>query len=423
MTTLTGAAPTAGQSPPLDPDAVRERVAAAALTPSDPRPAGTGTVGLELERHVVDLRDPGSRVPWVRLTALLAGFAPPRGSRVTLEPGGQVELSTPPAAGVAGAVDALRTDATALDAVLAGEGLVLQSTGADPFRAPRRVNPAPRYVAMERHFASVADAHGPVMMSSTASLQVNLDAGPRHGWADRLAHLHRLLPVLVALAASSPVRGAARTGWASARQRTWRHLEPGRCRAAAASADPAAAWAEFALAAPVMFVRTDDGGFRPVAGTVPLAAWAGGSVRLGDRLPTAADVDAHLTTLWPPVRLRGFLELRVLDAVPRDWWPGLAATVATVVDDPVAADRAAAAAEPVAHAHLEAARDGLGDPRLRRAALGVLEAAASAVPDGLRPDVERWAAALTAGRSPAGLVLDRFDRSGPLACLTAEELR
>ena len=51
-------------------------------------------------------------------------------------------------------------------------------------------------------------------------------------------------------------------------------------------------------------------------------------MRLADRLPTAADVDLHLTTLWPPVRLRGWLELRVLDAVPAAWWPALAAIVA-----------------------------------------------------------------------------------------------
>ncbi|WP_380157448.1 glutamate-cysteine ligase family protein [Kineococcus sp. R86509] len=417
MTTLTGAAPEVDSSP-LDVEAVRERVAAAALRPSE-----VGSVGLELERHVVDLHDPGSRVGWDRLTALLEGFATPRGSKVTLEPGGQVELSTLPGDGVVAAVEALRVDADVLDARLAGERLVLQSTGTDPLRAPQRVNPASRYVSMERHFASIGDTAGPAMMSSTASLQVNLDAGPAHGWADRLAHVHRLLPVFVALAASSPVQGGTRTGWACARQRIWQDLEPGRSRAGTATSDPVAAWTEFALAAPVMFLRGGDGQFTPVEGTVSFAAWADGSVRLGDRSPTAADVDAHLTTLWPPVRLRGFLELRVLDAVPRAWWPGLAAVVATVVDDPTAADRAAEAAHPVAHAHLEAARDGLTDPRIRTAALGVLEAAAARVPDGLAADVERWLEALDRGRGPADLVLDRFERSGPTACLTAEELR
>lgn len=417
MTTLTGAAPEVDSSP-LDVEAVRERVAAAALRPSE-----VGSVGLELERHVVDLRDPASRVGWDRLTGVLAGFTPPRGSKVTLEPGGQVELSTLPGDGVAAAVEALRVDADALDARLAGELLVLQSTGTDPLRAPQRVNPASRYVAMERHFASVGDTAGPAMMSSTASLQVNLDAGPAHGWADRLAHVHRLLPVFVALAASSPLQRGARTGWVSARQRIWRELEPGRSRAGTATSDPAGAWAEFALAAPVMFVRGGDGEFVPVRGSVPFAAWADGSARLEDRSPTAADVDAHLTTLWPPVRLRGFLELRVLDAVPRAWWPGLAAVVVTVVDDPVAADRAAEAVGPVADAHLEAARDGLADPRIRAAALGVLEAAAAATPPGPAADVERWVEAVTRGRGPGDLVRDRFERSGPTACLTAEELR
>ncbi len=46
---------------------------------------------------------------------------------------------------------------------------------------------------------------------------------------------------------------------------------------------------------------------------VPFEQWASGAVRLGGRTPTTADLDTHLTTLFPPVRLRGYLELRYLD--------------------------------------------------------------------------------------------------------------
>ena len=65
----------------------------------------------------------------------------------------------------------------------AGLGLVL--LGADPLRPPKRVNPGARYRAMEQFFtASGTGAAGAAMMTSTASVQVNLDAGPRDGWAD-----------------------------------------------------------------------------------------------------------------------------------------------------------------------------------------------------------------------------------------------
>ena len=69
-----------------------------------------------------------------------------------------------------------------------------------------------------------------------------------------------------------------------------------------------------------------------------------------------ADLDYHLTTLFPPVRPRGYVEIRCLDALPDRWWPALAALVATLVDDPVAADEAAELCAPVADAWQTAAR-------------------------------------------------------------------
>ena len=64
----------------------------------------------------------------------------------------------------------------------------------------------------------------------------------------------------------------------------------------------------------------------------------------------------HLSTLFPPVRPRGYLELRCLDALPDRWWPAVAALVTTLVDDPVAADEAAEACAPVADAWHTAVR-------------------------------------------------------------------
>jgi glutamate--cysteine ligase len=126
--------------------------------------------------------------------------------------------------------------------------------------------------------------------------------------------------------------------------------------------------------------------------------------------------------LFPPVRLRGFLELRLLDCVPARWWPGLAALTVAVLDDPAAASKAAEAAERTLRRNADAARIGIKDPELGAAARGVVEAALPAVCDSLRPGVEDWAELLESGRTPADLVLERAERDGPLACLTAAEL-
>ena len=107
---------------------------------------------------------------------------------------------------------------------------------------------------------------------------------------------------------------------------------------------------------------------------MPFADWADGRVLLGGRRPTIADLDYHLTTLFPPVRPRGFLEIRYLDSVPDALWPAVAFTLATLLDDPAAADIAAEATEQVATAWDPAARVGLATgvcttPRRRCVAL------------------------------------------------------
>src|SRR3954449_629679 len=361
------------------PSALDEAVGA--VTAAALRPGPIGSVGLELEGHLVDLAGPGRRGTWPRIRAVLDALGPlPGGSRVTLEPGGQVELSGPPLAGVAAAGAALRADRRVLADVLARDGLGLALLGTDPLRPPTRVHPGARYAAMEEHFTAVGcRAAGLAMMTSTASLQVNVDAGPPEGWRDRVALAHQLGPVLIAVSACSPLLSGRRTGWRSSRQRIWGELDQARCGPLLGGSDPAGEWAAYALSAPVMLVRSDDGGAVPVRTRTAFADWVTGEADLGRR-PTAQDLDYHLTTLFPPVRPRGFLEIRYLDAAPEPWWPALAAVTATLLDDPVAAGLATEASAPVAGAWTRAARDGLADPALRLAAAGCVGAALAAVP-------------------------------------------
>jgi ergothioneine biosynthesis glutamate--cysteine ligase EgtA len=399
----------------LDLDAAVAHVAGAAL-----RPGPVGAVGLELEAHLVDLDAPAARVPWQRISDLVDALPPmPGGSRVTLEPGGQMELSAPPRPGAAAAVASLRADRDVLAAALAGERLALAAVGADPLRPPVRVCPAPRYAAMEEHFAAVGCAEaGTAMMTGTAALQVNLDAGPRAGWSERVSLAHQLGPTLVAVAACSPLAGGRPTGWMSHRQRVWGDLDQARCGPLLGGADPAGEWAEYALSAPVMLVRDPGGGgAAPVRDRVRFADWVTGDVPLGDRAATRADLDYHLTTLFPPVRPRGYLEIRYLDAAPEPWWPALAAVTAVLLDDPVAAGHAAAATVPVAGAWDRAAHVGLADPALHAAARACLAAACAAVPAALRPEVEALADLVERGRCPGDALLDTARAGGAAAAL------
>src|SRR4051794_26438378 len=408
-----------GPAPELTLDRAVDTVTRAALRPGPP-----GTVGLELEAHLVDLAVPGRRVTWPRIRAVVDSLGPlPGGSRVTLEPGGQVELSGPPLPGVADAVAALRADRRDLAAALAADGLGLALLGTDPLRPPARVHPGERYAAMEEHFAAVG-CHGAglAMMTSTASLKVNDEAGPEQGWGARVALAHQLGPVLIAVSACSPLLSGRPTGWRSSRQRVWGELDQARCGPLLGGRNPAGEWAAYALSAPVMLVRDPvTGDAEPVRGPTAFADWVTGDARLGGRRPTTADPAYHLTTLFPPVRPGGFLEIRYLDAAPEPWWPALAAVTATLLDDPRAADLAAAASAPVAGAWDRAARLGLADPALHRAARACLAVAVPAVPAVLRPEVEALAGLVERGRSPGDDVLAAADAAddggGPLAAL------
>ena len=272
-----------------------------------------GAIGLEIESHLVDLDHVADPVPWKRVEAIAAvvGRVAP-GTAVTVEPGGQIELSGPPEAGVGPAVARLRYEGAGARLALADRRLGLAFAGADPARPSRRVNPRPRYRAMEQHFAATGRAPaGRVMMNSTAALQVNLQAGPRGEWPARVARAYRLGPTLVAIAASSPWLHGRDTGWKSVRQRAWSGLDARTCGPVPGCApqdgrdealDPASAWARFAMRAPVTFVRAGDD-VLAVGCSVPFSRWASGAVKLGNRPPTAADLETHLSTLFPPVRL------------------------------------------------------------------------------------------------------------------------
>ncbi|WP_055399880.1 MULTISPECIES: ergothioneine biosynthesis glutamate--cysteine ligase EgtA [unclassified Mycobacterium] len=376
--------------------------------------APLGRVGLEVEAHCHDPADPHRRPGWEEIAEVL-GVLPalPGGSRVTVEPGGAVELSGPPADGVLAAIDAMRRDQAVLRSAFADAGLGLVFLGADPLRAPQRINPGARYRAMEQFFASSRSGEaGAAMMTSTASIQVNLDAGPRAGWADRVRLAHALGPTMIALAANSPMLCGDFTGWASTRQRVWGQMDSARCGPilGASGDDPGTDWARYALKAPVMLVHAPDA--VPVMEWVPFADWVDGRVLLGDRRPTVADLEYHLTTLFPPVRPRQWLEIRYLDSLPDELWPAVVFTLVALLDDPEAAAAATEAVQTVATAWDTAARLGLRDRRLHTAATKCVAVAARLAPPELGDSMQRLLDAVERGRCPGDDFSDNVIRHG-----------
>jgi glutamate--cysteine ligase len=313
-------------------------------------PAGP-TVGVELESFTVPAIHP-DRLPRPEL---------PAGSRLSFEPGGQVELSSQPFASVGAACTALATDLAVVADAFAPLGIELVQTGVSPApegRPRHRLVDEPRYQAMEAYFDS-AWPQGRAMMRSTASVQVNLGlGGPAHA-RRRWEAANVLGPLLTSAFASAPPPETAAGPWASPRAAIWLALDPGRTAAVGLEDDPALAWADYALDARVMFIRAHDDRYEPLGATVLRARdWVNGGHPLG--YPTADDLAYHLTTLFPPVRPKGWLELRMIDALPDPWWRVPVAAAAVWIDDAEVVQ----GAEPTSGKWLEAARCGLSDPLL-----------------------------------------------------------
>lgn len=295
----------------------------------------TTRVAVEQELFAVDFFNGSSAAP-DRVRRAVAGRA--YEPWLAFEPGGQVELSLPPAASAreAGARLVATTEALARD--LQGGGIVLASVPvrtADP-ATPRHLR-TPRYDAMERHLDTIGPA-GRRMMRSTASTQPCLD-----WWPGRAGHEQwRLLLLAAPFLAAATARSAGPTG----RLTTWLAVDPAR-------------------------TAFDD---RLLHGEDPVAAYAAfaaGATRFVD------GTAGHLSTLFPPVRPRGgYLEVRFPDAQPTHRVGALLHALAGLLYDDTRRRTALAslAGEQRRLAdHWAAAAAGTGDPERGLALLGWTE--------------------------------------------------
>ncbi|MEV5810999.1 ergothioneine biosynthesis glutamate--cysteine ligase EgtA [Streptomyces mutabilis] len=384
-------------------------------------------LGVEVEWLVHEMHAPRLPVAPERLEAVYAALRTvPLRSALTVEPGGQLELSSLPAASLTECVGTVSGDLDAVRAVLREDGLALVGLGHDPWHTPRRFLRQPRYDAMEACLDRTGPA-GRFMMCTSASVQVCLDAG--HEEPGPLGHVrrwwlaHHLGAVLLAAFANSPLARDRPTGWRSTRQLRWTQIGTGRAGGPPLDSDPRGAWTRHVLDAPVMCVRRDGGPWDVPEG-MTFREW---TRERTPRAPTREDLDYHLTTLFPPVRPRGHLELRMIDAQPGDdgWIVPLAVTAA-LFDDQEATETAYRAVKPLAERALglpaphnplyrDAARYALADPELREAAVTCFTAALAALPrlgattgitDAVAGYLERY---VLRGRCPADDLLDAPD--------------
>jgi glutamate--cysteine ligase len=261
--------------------------------------------------------------------AMLIGLSR-AGANVSLEPGGQFELSGAPFSDMHAIAAETQSHLDEVKAVGDRLGLGFLALGHDPLwtRADVPVMPKGRYDIMRAYMPKVGGL-GLDMMLRTCTVQANLDFASEADMADKFRLSLALQPLATALWANSPFVEGKPTGWLSTRARVWTDTDPDRTGLLAFVFEPGfgfARYVDYALDVPMYFVKR-GGQYVDVSGRSFRQFMDHGLPELpGDR-PSLKDWADHLTTAFPEVRLKTYLEMRgsdvgkkpMLDALPAFW--------------------------------------------------------------------------------------------------------
>jgi glutamate--cysteine ligase len=241
------------------------------------------------------------------------------GGNISLEPGGQFELSGAPLKGVHDTCAETRHHLA--EVVRVGEqlGIGFLGVGFSPkwTLAETPLMPKQRYAIMLKYMPSVG-ARGLDMMFRTTTIQVNLDFSSERDMVRKLRVGLALQPIATALFASSPFTEGRPNGFKSLRSEIWRHTDPDRTGMLPFAFEDGMGferYVDYALDVPMYFVYR-EGRYIDAAGASFRDFLSGRLPALPGQVPTLDDWSDHLTTLFPEVRLKQFLEMRGADGGP-----------------------------------------------------------------------------------------------------------
>ena len=241
------------------------------------------------------------------------------GASITLEPGGQFELSGAPLRTIHETCDEFHTHLTLMKELCEPLGIVFLGLGINPLYPVSEipVMPKARYEIM-RSYLPGQGSLALEMMFATATVQANFDFASETDMIAKLRTALAISPVVSAIFANSSLSEGKANGFVSRRIHAWQHTDPdrtGMLDLAFAEDFGYRRYVEWALDVPMFFVIRDGAYRRATHLTFRQFAESG----FEGSAATLADFDRHLTTLFPEVRLKRFLEVRGADAVP----PGL----------------------------------------------------------------------------------------------------
>ncbi len=238
------------------------------------------------------------------------------GANVSLEPGGQFELSGAALTTMHEVAAELQTHLDEVRSIAEPLGIRFMGIGAAPewSGAQMPVMPKGRYRLMTDYMGRVG-THGTQMMYRTCTVQVNLDYASEADMVRKLRVAIALQPVATALFASSPFFDGAKNGHKSWRSRIWRGLDNSRTGMLPFAFDDGfgfQAYVDWVLDVPMYFVYR-DGKYINALGQSFRAFLRGELPALPGEKPTLSDWADHMTTVFPEARVKKYIEMRGAD--------------------------------------------------------------------------------------------------------------
>lgn len=234
------------------------------------------------------------------------------GANITLEPGGQLELSGAPHRTLAGVAAELTAHRDALLGLLEGTDTHPLAVGLHPLAAVPDIGwmPKGRYRIMQEYLPGDL-AH--YMMKATASVQCNYDYADEADCARKVQLTAGLAPLTTALFANSPLYRGQDTGFVSYRGHVWTRTDPDRTGFPPGLRDDYThdRWVEYLLDVPMMFYKVGED-WRPAGGRSFRSFMEDG---IDGHRPTWDDWDLHMTSVFPEVRIKRTIEVRGADCV------------------------------------------------------------------------------------------------------------
>ena len=238
------------------------------------------------------------------------------GATVTLEPGGQLELSGQQCESVHCARKEFEQHVREIVTVGNELGIVFLGLGMQPISTLEEIEwvPKRRYGIMGPYMLRVGTL-GQRMMKQTATVQVNIDYASERDAMAKMRVGMGIAPLLTAMFANSPISDGRLNGYRSFRGHIWTDTDPARCGLLPFVFNDSCSFTdyiEYALDVPMYFLVREGRWFDMTALTFR-RFWTEG---YQDEHATIADWDAHLTTLFPEFRLKRYIEARSIDSQP-----------------------------------------------------------------------------------------------------------